>query len=514
MREAFDWLKPSLLWQTGLESSRAPDFFQPQLFELTDDNFMAQFRAAAAASDSSALRQLVMEPPATGTVKLFQPAHGRYYLVCAALSCRVPGFPERRIQRNNGENVFFVMRRFVAGTEYGWVINGTSKSWQPLSNEPRRVLDQEERLQLFPIAGSDTRTILIGYVPVASREGYTVSGSDLQAAMSDSERAALPDGIDIRIEELEGRFTTQLTKKIGGSTGTILEDAKKASQSLIVSIYMLLDLWEYLDVYLPDVAVALRDDPTTAFTGDQAAGKTQLMQFLAGFPPGVSYSLADALGAVARNRDALNATGGADPASLGLNYDLEPIAAAMNANPSLDQWITDFENAVRAALPPELPGITLPPLSSLPGETFAIRCVYERPQCMPPLRVLSQPTMPFQLAAHFDADAPARPIRIVLPTDVSVAGLRKFRKGVSILVSNSMQKKINMLTGHESDIITDGTAGSDSNGIAWMCSYSIQIIFIIAFFLLLMFLIILNICFWWIAFFKICIPIPKKLISG
>jgi hypothetical protein len=36
----------------------------------------------------------------------------------------------------------------------------------------------------------------------------------------------------------------------------------------------------------------------------------------------------------------------------------------------------------------------------------------------------------------------------------------------------------------------------------------------VAFMLLLMFVIILNFVFWWIAFFKICIPIPKKLLSG
>src|SRR5262249_26362134 len=130
MREAFDWLKPSLLWPSGLDSVRLPDFFQPQLLKLTDDNFMAQFRAAATATDRSVLRSLVVQPPASGTVKLFQPAHGCYYLVCAALSCRVPGLPERRIQRADGENVFFVMRRLFAGQEHGWVIDGTTKSWQ------------------------------------------------------------------------------------------------------------------------------------------------------------------------------------------------------------------------------------------------------------------------------------------------------------------------------------------------------------------------------------------------
>jgi hypothetical protein len=92
--------------------------------------------------------------------------------------------------------------------------------------------------------------------------------------------------------------------------------------------------------------------------------------------------------------------------------------------------------------------------------------------------------------------------------------MRKFQKGVKFMISGSMQQKINMITGNETKIITDGSVGSEGTGLAFMCSFSIQIIFIVAFFLLLMFVIILNIAFWWIAFFRICLPIPKKLLSG
>jgi hypothetical protein len=51
----------------------------------------------------------------------------------------------------------------------------------------------------------------------------------------------------------------------------------------------------------------------------------------------------------------------------------------------------------------------------------------------------------------------------------------------------------------------------DSFDLAFICSFSIQIIFIIAFMLLLIFVFVLNIVFWWIAFFRICFPIPKSL---
>lgn len=101
-----------------------------------------------------------------------------------------------------------------------------------------------------------------------------------------------------------------------------------------------------------------------------------------------------------------------------------------------------------------------------------------------------------------------------MPTDVSLAGMRKFKKGVSFIISNSLQQKIDMLTGYERGILKDPpSVGSPGDGLAWICTFSIQIIFIVAFFLLLMFVIILNFVFWWMAFFRICIPIPKKLLG-
>jgi hypothetical protein len=525
VREAFDWLKPSPLWQGGLAGANTPDFFQPQLIKLCDDNFMATFRTVAASSDPTELEALVVTPQDNGLFKLFQPAHGCYYLVCSTLCCRTPGFPERVVQRADGESVFFVLRRIFDGAEYGWVVGRTNgalpageppppvtKSWQPLGDRPRRLLKNEERLPLFSIAGSDKRTILIGYIPAASREVYAVTAQELNNAATAAD--ADPQGqtkfpIDVRIEELQAKFTTPIKHNA----------LQGLPQSLVMSVYMLLDFWEFLDTNLPDVATALRDDPTTGFAGLQAAAKQQLMSFLASQSLGGGLTLAAALGAVARqqaNLEAVNADpsfadptrlGFVDPTKLGFDaaqYDLN------NATINPDE----LDSAVRSALPADTSVVLLPRQSASPAESFAIRCVYERPQCSPPLQVVSQPSVSFQLAPYYDADAPAREIRIVLPTDVSIRGMRKFQKGVKFMISGPMQQKINMITGNETNIIKDGTVGSEGTGLAFMCSFSIQIIFIVAFFLLLMFVIILNIAFWWIAFFKICIPIPKKLLSG
>jgi hypothetical protein len=496
VREAFDWSKPSPLWSAGMGEARQADFFQPKLLEFDDDDFIGSFRTAAAAADPSGFRAAVRVPTPGNPLKLFQPAHGRFYLVAAALSCRQHGFPERSIDFGEKESVFFVIRKFVGGAEFGWVVTGTTKSWQPVGGDPRRLLVNEQRLPLSHAVGADGRTILVGYIPTASGEVYSVSASALNAAATPGEfdPSHFPHGVDLRIEQLQGRFSTPLSKP-----------AEIQRQAALISVYLLLDLLDFFEHYLPAVAAAL-ETPNAPGNPTPGPAEQQLLGVLASQTVGGGPSLANALSAVAAQRDKLEAPGGADPAALGFgSYDLT--AGSLN--------VKSLEAAVFSALPPDDTAIELPRQGGSTDESYAIRCVYERPQCSPPLQVVSQRSVFFSLATFFDADAPARPVRIIMPIDVSLAGIRKFQRNVNFLISPSLQKKINMITGHERDLLQPAaTLGSDANGLGWMCSFSFQIIFIVAFFLLLMFVIILNIAFWWIAFFKICIPIPKKLLTG
>ena len=119
------------------------------------------------------------------------------------------------------------------------------------------------------------------------------------------------------------------------------------------------------------------------------------------------------------------------------------------------------------------------------------------------------------IEAVFDTDAPARTIRIPLPADVSLSAMRKYKKGVSFMMSDAMRKKVEMLTGKEKSLVQDDPPSLNPEGgglFAFICSFSIQIIFIVAFFLLIMFVVILDFVFWWMAFFKICFPVPKALL--
>jgi hypothetical protein len=497
MAHTFDWLKPSALWQDGVLDFRSQDFFQPQLLAFHSDTFMPDFFAAAAAPKGDALRSQIATPPsANTTLKLYQPSHGCFYLVCASLCCRLPGFPDRVVETSAAENTFFVLRRRDTSGEYGWINNQTGAGWTALtSDQIRTTLPTEKRFPIMTAVGGNGRPILFGYVSIASRETYGVPAASLKQL---NESGKMAD--DLRIEELRSRFSNQLNVLNSGTWGQL---------PLAASVYLLLDLWDFLDHYLPDVAAGLQNSATPTFNDPN---ENALIGFLTGQTLQGSLTLAAALHSVALQSQALNQIGDSgdqlqqDLKNLGFDdtYNLQGV--------SLD--LSGLEQAVNKALPPLDQSIDLPKIDTAAGDTYVLRCVYERPQCDPPIQIVSQPTSLFQLAPFFDPDAPARPVKIPLPGDVSIAGLRRFKKGVTFLLSDSMRQRADSVSKDPKGVINGNPPPGTDSGFAVVCTFSIQIIFIVAFMLLIMFVFILNIVFWWVAFFRICLPIPRKLLLG
>ena len=62
------------------------------------------------------------------------------------------------------------------------------------------------------------------------------------------------------------------------------------------------------------------------------------------------------------------------------------------------------------------------------------------------------------------------------------------------------------------DGIIDSIGGACDGGLSirMICSFSIQIIFMVAFIVMFTFLILLNFVFGWLAYLRICLPIPVK----
>jgi hypothetical protein len=147
------------------------------------------------------------------------------------------------------------------------------------------------------------------------------------------------------------------------------------------------------------------------------------------------------------------------------------------------------------------------------GDTYCLRLVYEHDPCAP---VVSERSDVFTFAKAVDPDAPARHVRIEMPS-IKFKDLRKYKRGIGMQTSCELNNFMNTLSLDgvtKSNLKKPAPCGTGSGGIdiGWICSFSLQILFIIAFIIMFVFLIALNFVFWWIAFFRICfpIPVPKK----
>lgn len=202
------WLAPSPLWG---DLAGGTDFRRPAVLRFATDTFMQDFQDALALRPATVrgfvAREETWRKPAAGlpprtaaapaavptgeTLKLFQPVHGRFYLVTASLGCRVPGLPEHTVDLASGETVSFVLRRLAtdeatgARTEMAWVKGTSAHGWTAAATAA--PLDAEERLPMFGTffeADGLKRRLFAGLIPVDRREQY-VGGRDVTPAEAD-----------------------------------------------------------------------------------------------------------------------------------------------------------------------------------------------------------------------------------------------------------------------------------------------------------------------------------------
>jgi hypothetical protein len=122
----------------------------------------------------------------------------------------------------------------------------------------------------------------------------------------------------------------------------------------------------------------------------------------------------------------------------------------------------------------------------------------------PPHIVWSPESAPFTIAAwHEKGKLP--PVQISLP---SLGDLKSFTPNVVFKVPSNL---FALLKNDPKDFLDGKAQQKAGDGIAWLCGFNIPIITLVAFIVLNIFLSLLNIVFFWIAFIKICIPIPASL---
>ncbi len=383
------------------------------------------------------------------------------------------------------------------------------KLYQPIHG--LSVASNEELLPMFPLNFTDNgrkRRLLVGLIPTSSRETFQAAPG-LSPFPSEDDPDLLKERAKKNplLDEVETHVVEPLAKLLS-------YQPMSGAEVLEASQFILLDFALFLAKNLPTLWLVLVDPSLPAPADNTSALYTLLKSSIADV--GVPWFLALQQAWASRQ---LFADGG--PPVLPYNLQHTTINLDPTKNPVTLQTALQTALGPYVPLPPgapgQLPGSPLqaevpvmPKLDPTGGTRYVLRCVYQRPHCGPlHPDVVSDSTELFALAPFFDFDAPARPIRITMPIDTSIAGLRKFRKNVGILISNKLREQMESVTNLKNTL--DGKLdGGQQFDLGTICSFSIPIITICALIVLMIFLILLNIIFWWLPFIRICFPIKLK----
>jgi hypothetical protein len=139
--------------------------------------------------------------------------------------------------------------------------------------------------------------------------------------------------------------------------------------------------------------------------------------------------------------------------------------------------------------------------------TIFLRIKPENPAC-PTQLIWSLPSEPFRIAAWYESAGRAQP-PILLPDPSQLRALAQ--PNASFQVPAAL---MNAMQGSSLSGMMKGAKGGGGITIDWICGFSIPLITICAFFVLNIFFSLLAIIFFWLPFFKICIPIPLPKNDG
>jgi hypothetical protein len=542
-------------------------------------------------------------------LKLYQPAHERYYLVTACLVCQIAGLPDRKVDAGKQERASFVLRRLLppqnnsqalvdAWDEYAWIPQGAGGLWRKVDAPETTVIETEERLPLFAVNFVDddqrSRRLFAGLVPVGKREAYLGAAKSSNGS-TPGVTAKTARKVLLRKQVIEPwRNLTGLAKAMQATLASLPDpERRKALKSAreqiqVTSWLLLLDLAEFLKDQMPELWTglladarpsnttlaaaydvisgsslgnSLRDAVRHEHSDPNNAARTEIYSSIA-----VPGTLREALTRYGSGSSGLNAALKKQLEEVDTPYDRKP-SANRSAWPDFVYALADPEFPTETPLAADLPDIsltpeeqaeiagpsdpldklavvlvralpempaapqpTVPAAARLPANQlkgmFVIRCVYERPACGPLHEdVLSSRTDIFQLAAFFDPDAPARPIRIGLPIDTTPAGLRKFDRNTAFIISDTLCGQLQKIRSlgfgdlvrsvlpwplHKDLSVGDMSPCRSGTGVSFgmICSLSIPIITLCALILLIIMVFLLDLIFRWVPYFILCFPVP------
>ncbi|MCL4499268.1 MAG: hypothetical protein M1335_03370 [Chloroflexi bacterium] len=250
-------------------------------------------------------------------LKLYQPAHQRYYLVSSCLVCEMTGMPDRAVDPGRSERAFFVLRRMLppdqtatgeplpeynADTweEYAYIATDNGGSWKRVGKSSGAAagssVEGEEHLPMFGVKYRESddriRRLFAGLIPVGKREAYMAAASVGDGGTASSSGTPLPKTsrkIHFRSQVAEpwkniidqaARFNKVLTEPSDPSPYQFEIDAlkKNAREQLQTQSWLvLLDFAAFLEKYAASVWDAILD---SSKEGGLSAAETALLNGL------------------------------------------------------------------------------------------------------------------------------------------------------------------------------------------------------------------------------------------
>ena len=446
-------------------------------------------------------------------LELHQPIHRRFQLILLEACCDLPGRP--RLDPAKIESMGFVLRRRHGAAWQGWS-SGARNGWvnvpprldpDPTRRTPPRAgaagliaaeialrrsatPPTEEVMKLFlappEICAKAGRTLLYGVVPVASADRA-------DAPEPAPDYAALPPNEAADLRAHFSAFLKQRPRIDLPRAGQVLDPAWRP-----------LDIAEDVggsDGLLRSFAVLLQQllVELDAFGQGSAAGL--LRAALAEIALPIER---DAAGRVTRSTTAAAFCAAAAPilvagepnqGALRMPLEWPAIGAVLGAR--LTEAAIVCLGQRHATL--------LPPAPKFDGDAqlYAVHPfirVRGHSGC-PPHLVWGPQSESFRILPWWESDGPAA--RITLP---DVAQLKKVKPNVAFELPPALA---NLLQGNMAKL-KDGQGSTAGLTLGWICSFSIPIITICAFIVLNIFLSLFDLIFRWLAFIKICIPVPRR----
>lgn len=508
-----------------------PPALPPTLLQRTDQDFLAAvLRGLTSADGWQSLAQTQVAAASSGVLRLFQPVHRTFHLAVLELVCERPGQPRLDPQRIDSAGLVVRRAAPAAAPRQGWMRDRNQVvGWVPFLNTEQENLDPEparrrgalaalhpELLARVPIKDSPWnryaesvaplfvappqvcqavgRTLLYGTVPVTSSEqseGRAPAQYDLEFIKSH-----LPALLQPSRKTLGGLPIRQALPRPGRE----LTRADSQAPDLQGFIEMLKQLLVELNVF----------DETRAATptpGQALYEKIDQLQlpFTDRHTNEVAYKSA---GPVLR-----------DAVMVLVNRNKDQSAGALSVTmpdywPAIDDDLgQQIAQAAKTAMDARF-SIVAPQQGRFeeadPAQptTYRVRAFVRlrRPDGCPAEILWSEESAPFTIVPWFDNGA-LPPVKVPLPP-VDRNWVKTVKPNVAFQVPGKLfeflrrNDPLNLLKG-------EGEEGRDL-GLNWICGFNIPLITICAFIVLFIFLVLLNIVFFWLPFIKICIPLPSK----